>query len=714
MKKIFFLSFLFSLIMQFVLAQSTQAEIQKKADEAMKKAVQIMNDPKTKEAIEKAKQMSQQQTTSYKADSLPGIPEDRMALTRPRKIDTAKLLFPSRNDKYLNALPIRTFNKDELVSCLHNLNTKLTELIRSSYGKDIQNIPDHAVTKTGTSIGLWINGELEKSPLVALKGAELNPDNVTLLNNAGGILTGCGLGVNAIPVLQYVLEKQPGNNMVLNNLGQAYLSLGDDTKAEKYLLQCVSSYNYYPEANLALAYIYNRRGNKSLTIKYAENSLRGAWSEGAHNLLLKLKPDAKLMDYVRHRYKQPETFNFHKYPLLPQCRDAKDAPVLRPQYKAYKEMLAAVQKNYYELGIRETELAKKTVTEKIMNTNKLNKSPYRPFGLFATVVATDLWVNEYSDKFLKFAEYKKKYLAQKGKLVADCLAEQKEITAKYKTQKDDVLERDGEGSTGSEYGALITKICAEKEVVRNRYLNLIADVIEAYQQKAINLYKNYFNDMAFWYYVGSIDDHQYKSAFYSLVSQFLLVLADINTTHFYNPCGDNEGKDPDKIKDAEIEEPDCFIPGKVELPLGALKLELSCESYKLEAGEGLVGKLEYNRSSGDFTLAFGVGASVPRVFYKTPGLELGLVGEAKSQLYITFDKRGTPTDLGILWESELKLEANMSEVKYSAGMEEGLTAGFGTGVLMRDGGQLKAFIDKTYPVQPDDKQINKNVPLYKK
>ena len=64
MKKIFFFSFLFFLTIQFVLAQSTQAEIQKKADEAMKKAEQIMNDPKTKAAIEKAKQMSQQPTTN--------------------------------------------------------------------------------------------------------------------------------------------------------------------------------------------------------------------------------------------------------------------------------------------------------------------------------------------------------------------------------------------------------------------------------------------------------------------------------------------------------------------------------------------------------------------------------------------------------------------------------------------------------------------------
>ena len=628
--------------------------------------------------------------------------------------DTSASSLAAKNIKLLNSLPIRTFNKAELISYLHNLNTKLTEILRSSYGTDIKNIPGTAVTKTGTSIAFWINGELEKSVLVALKGAEMNPDNVILLNNVGGILTGCGLGVNAIPILQYALEKQPGNNMILNNLGQAYLDLGDDKKAEQYLLQCVKSYNYYPDANLALAYIYNSRGNKSSALKYVENSLRGAWSSGAYNLLHELKPDAKLMDYIRHRYKQPETFNFNKYPLLPQCRDTKNTPVLKPQYAAYKEMLAGVQKKYYALGKQEGEIADKTVDEKVMNDVKLNKSPHRPFGLFANVVAIDLWANEYHDRILRFSEYKENYLAQKEKLIADCLAEQKEITAKYKAQKDDVAERDGEGSDGSEYDKLIAAICAEKEVVRNRYLNLIADVIEAYQQKAIHLYKDYLNDMAFWQYVGSIDDHEYKAEFYGLVSEFLLVLADINTTHFYTPCSDNENKDPNKVKDVEIEEPDCFIPGKVELPLGAVNLELSCESYKLEAGVGLIGKLEYNRSSGDFTLAFGVGASVPRVFYKTPGLALGLVGEAKSQLYITFDKLGTPTDLGILWEAEFKLEANMSEVKYSGGIEEGLTAGFGTGVQMRDGGQLKAFIDEMYPVQPDAKQINKNIPLYKK
>ena len=88
--------------------------------------------------------------------------------------------------------------------------------------------------------------------------------------------------------------------------------------------------------------------------------------------------------------------------------------------------------------------------------------------------------------------------------------------------------------------------------------------------------------------------------------------------------------------------------------------------------------------------------------------------EAKSQVYITFDKLGTPTDVGVLWEAELKGVIEMGKAKGSIGVEEGVTAGFGSGVQIKENSQLKQAIDKTYPVQPDDGQIDKNIPLYKK
>jgi len=53
--------------------------------------------------------------------------------------------------------------------------------------------------------------------------------------------------------------------------------------------------------------------------------------------------------------------------------------------------------------------------------------------------------------------------------------------------------------------------------------------------------------------------------------------------------------------------------------------------------------------------------------FKSPGIEGGLEGEAKSQLYITFDKMGNPVDLGVLWETEFKAVIGMGNVKESIG-----------------------------------------------
>jgi hypothetical protein len=629
--------------------------------------------------------------------------------------DTQHFSLSSRNDKYLNALPIRTFTKAELISYLHNLNLILTELLHNDYGTDIKNIPISAATEgSETSIALWLNSQQRESALLILKSAEMDPDNSTALNNAGGILINAGLGVNAIPILQYILVKDPGNNTILNNIGQAYLSLGDIKTAENYLLQCVKGSKYHPDANLGLAYINHGRGNKAAALKHAENSLRGAFTVPAFNIVNKLNPDAKLMDYIRQRYKQPEYFNFDKYPLLPQCRDTKNTPILKPQYAAYKEMLRGLREKYQHLLQDEEAISKKEVADKMMAALKMNKSPYRPFGLFANVLVTDLVANEYNDRLLKFTAYKKDYLEKKARLIADCLAEQKKITAKHKTQKDEVAERDGEGNDGNEYDELTAAICAEKETVRNNYLNLIADANEAYQQKAIILYKQYFNDMGFWYYVGSVTDHQYKAEFYGLVLQFLDVLADINTGYFYNPCRPVEAAEG-HAKEIQIDDPDCYMPFALKIPMGIAVVDISCNEYKIEAGEGFIFTVQHNRLCGQTTLAFGPGVKVPEMpEFNIMGASFETGAKLSGQVFLQIDNDGSVLDGGFIFTGKMDVKAKAFGVGKIMLDNETVTIGYNSGVQMKEGGALKNLIDKTWYVQPDAKQINKNVPLYKK
>lgn len=678
--------YLFSFLPVF---SQTQAEIDKMLKEAKVEIDKLKKDPKTAEMAKNMLNIDSVKKIMAKDDKQAALKNSKSGIDKTIKNDTTQFVLPSRNEKYLNALPIRTFTREELVSYLHNLKSKLTEILRNSYSTDINKIPVKIVCLTGSSIALWMNGESRESVLLALKGAEMLPDNGTLLNNVGGILTAAGLGVNAIPVLQYALEKQPENNMILNNLGQAYFSLGDYKKAEGYLIECIKTAQYFPDANLALAYINEGRGNKATAITYAENSLRGAYHPDAHFLLLKLNPKAKLMDYIRHRYKQPEYFNYHKYPLLAQCMTVEEAPFLKPQYDGLYEMLSAHTEKYRLLEAKESELAEKTQPEKMMKAIKANRNPYRPFGVFANAVLAAL-AEENTDKFIRFDKYKTNYNEQIKKLRDN-----------YDAEINIIHERGGP--------------CKERNEVGNKYLPQFASLRVDYQLKAIQLYSDFLNDWSYWSYIASVEDHGYKSVFYHLVGTMLSVLRDVNTTELILPCLFEE--QPSRMADSlVIEAPPCFLNPTVVLPYGLVNLEISCEGYKLEAGEGFVGKFEYNSFSGDMTIAFGVGASTPILEFGNKKLGIGVKAEAeaKSQFFITIDKSGHPTDMGVLWEAEIKGVAELGEVKGEVGYGEGVTVGFGSGVQMKDKGPIKMLIDKTYYVQPDDKQINKKVPLYKK
>lgn len=672
MKKIKLLLYCFLLAASPVFSQ-TQAEIDAMMKKAMAEIEKAKNDPKNKD----------------QANNLPNM-DSIMKLVNANKPPGGRVTkaVPS-NKVLLNALPIRPFNKAELISYIKNLNIKLTEVALKHYKKTITDITGIAIKKTGTSVALWLNGEPERAALAALKAAELYPDNATLLNNAAGILTSSGLSVNAIPILQYVLQTNPDNNTVLNNLGQAYLDLEEDSRAETYFLMAVRSYNYHPDANQALAIISEKKGDKAAAIKYAENSLKGAYRTETYNLLQKLKPGGlKLMDLIRHRYKQPEHFNIHKYPLLPQCMNVNTAIVLKQQHDAYNQMLRDLEVKYEKLRAIESRIVEETGVQIMMARVKANRSPLKPFGEFATTILVEL-AEEYIDKFILFDKYKQTYNTEKKRLRAIYDAEIKAIA------------NAGGG-------------CSAKNAAANQYLSQCAILQTDYQLKALPLYKNYLNDWSFWSYMASYDDHLYKSIFYQLVQSMFLVLKEVNHTEIILPCSGTELEDG--IADAlEIEEPDCPFPAKVIIPLGFIKLEWSCDSYKLEGGEGIIGKIEYDRKSGDITLAFGLGGALPKAAFKVLGADVGVEMEAKGQFYITFDNSGKPTDLGVVWEAEMKLLAKVGEAGVEFTLEEDeLKVGFGNGVTMKDGGSFKAFIDHMYPVQPDAKQINKSVPLYPK
>jgi len=105
MKRTFFISLFLFVIVSILWAQSTQAEL----DKMMKQAQELI------------KKYGSDSTMNKTLKSLPDEQKQLVSTTKnsPKGKDTTVFSLPSRNNKLLNSLPVRTFTRAELVSYLN-------------------------------------------------------------------------------------------------------------------------------------------------------------------------------------------------------------------------------------------------------------------------------------------------------------------------------------------------------------------------------------------------------------------------------------------------------------------------------------------------------------------------------------------------------------------------------------------------------------------
>lgn len=133
----------------------------------------------------------------------------------------------------------------------------------------------------------WADGKQQLSVYLMGRICEKWPTDENL-SNYSSMLTMMGGAQLAIPVLNLLNGKTPGNSTLLNNLGQAWLSLGETGKAEKYIDSTLALYAYHPQANMAKAALEESRGNKAKAIEAVKRSIKHAYSKDKENKLRKL------------------------------------------------------------------------------------------------------------------------------------------------------------------------------------------------------------------------------------------------------------------------------------------------------------------------------------------------------------------------------------------------------------------------------------------
>lgn len=202
---------------------------------------------------------------------------------------------PSKNAGLIAAIPKITITDANLAAYLTDVNKYIAGHL-SNEGKTAGEYLYKGLKSAGfdhlsianNAAGLWINGEPEPAVYISGRAAADDAKNTDNLSNLAAMLSMAGAPHMAIPLLDFLSKKFPGNTTILNNLGQAWFYLGETGKADTYLQQTIKAFAWHPQANQTQCLIQQSKGNTPKAIEHMKNSLAYSFSLHKINTLRKL------------------------------------------------------------------------------------------------------------------------------------------------------------------------------------------------------------------------------------------------------------------------------------------------------------------------------------------------------------------------------------------------------------------------------------------
>ena len=688
------IAFIFYILLSFSLQKSfaqvpTQAELNKMMTEANELLKKYGNDSTVKKTGSKEKNSPA---------PVSGFPYEHVRL-------------PPKKSRLIAMIPKKSLKEAEI----KNMATTLYNQLKKNCGKAIVANAEKIVhTRPADELSqlavlLWYNNSPEAATLLAVYAASQSQEGL-VLNNCSAILNAAGLAPYAVSFLQYSLQQHPDNSLLLNNLGQAYFSLGETDSAQHYLMQCIRRSPMNPEANKTEAVIETAKGDKEAARKRIEEALQVSFTEEGKRILKYLDPSAYYHRFIKPRVKVPEYFNTYKFKLPPLCLNRGDVARAIAEVDAYQKSAEVLIKKYAAI----TAAHFKTQADNLMNIYEQRSSGNNSFSNISKTrplqnTAAVILVNLEKEFNHRIGLIDKKY----KQLDKDVTRLQKEHEIEFQKIIIDFADQQNEYSKSHEgpSEAISREECKTKNDLFNRYQLTYVDLAEKTIDQYYQVWADHINDICFWLYLGAVSKTQYHELFARYTAIFLARLQGLagKSRPMFRYCD----KDPlaATSREMSIKEPDC--PVNLEITLVVGKINIDCEVFELELGEFALFGFEKNFKTGTTTIAFGAGISkglFDLEFGSSKGetipysaMEFG----AKQQFYITFDRDNSISDIGVLWEAEADIKG-MNKPDAKVNMKLGMLSG----TLEIDEGPLKPIADKIFGIQPET-QLNNKVPIYK-
>lgn len=582
-------------------------------------------------------------------------------------------LVPTRKTTLINALPAKIFTKDELLAYIKKTNTSILTVIRPAAKQmadklidQFKNDPYYGYMIAAAANGMWMMHYKEAATYLMGKAAEALP-NADNLNNFAAYLTMGGAAHIAIPILDKLNSIHKRNSTIFNNLGQAWLQLGDGARGEKYLDSAIMIYAHHPQANYTKCLLLESRGKNAEAIAALKRSLAHSVTKNKLTTLKQLEgSNFKPRRFYAPRIYYSTTFDLHQYvDLIPTNYAFKLGGDVEKEWESFRDIITDQQEKItaqMELVQKQAVEQEKAFQAKMIANHGVIYSPYHEKAV--------LLLNQYNQQ----AERTDQHDAEEW---AGQLNEKVELKttfeADYKKEQDKFDE-------AIKNGADQQMDCDGLVPIINAFLEKTNKINQQYNAALVKkLLVKYYN---LYYYLPSTANTDATAQAYvlSLRGGFLEELKNLyHESDLGYPCS-NEGKveekysKPKPLKD--YDDVNCSIHNSINSP-GLGVIDMRCNTMSLHLNPILVPfeaslKLNYD----GFVEEASVGVTVKAIDIKA-GAEFDAKGNfVKGQGSIGTEVKGIGIDVNGEFDSkgftkgsiELGLDHEMSLLPKS--MEE--------------------------------------------
>jgi tetratricopeptide (TPR) repeat protein len=562
---------------------------------------------------------------------------------------------PVKDMRRLQLLPSQPPTMNDMLNDLK----KSIQQIESVAPKEIRDEVNAFSGKTpaeiqSASIEAFYNDRPVQALLLSMQSALRKSSEAIAWNNLSAIYNLTGLEHKAIPILMHQLQQLPDNSMLLNNMGQAYLGLGDVPKAKDYFNQCLVQDPLNPEANRSMGMICLTERNFDKSREYFEKELEVTQRESTISLIernnfpvnvyvvrskTKAVPDHDFFDEI-----QLDKFKVPPFPVssdqtraeIGAALGAFSQSVLKEQLFWGNEALATPDQLAKE-GKRSIGLYRKQVDRLLKDLHKA----YTPYDLS---LFTNIGINQLKNMI---DEYGAKIGAVKCPTPPAGVGNY-EINMAYDKKCCD-LKKPIIDAHMAKYNAYVTQ-----------RINFVSGVWKQYINKLIN--------------IVSLDPSPANRRFVcGKISEYFLFLGTAcQSGQLLDPPSECHVNMTASEADSIIESSrkvnlNCPEGLKLNLKLKMINIKADCENYSLSGSYGIFkGGYSHSFKTGSSTLSAGVGLKAD--FFKAVGK-----ASISQMVYVSWDNNNNFTDLGLKGGAGMGLDENLLGVdaEYTLGINSG-------------------------------------------